>query len=62
KLLYADSSWWETACEGRKLPRSVKGPIRHCLVGSFLLVKVPQIAATSQTKLTLVLHKKAASD
>ena len=21
KLLYADSRWWETACEGRKLPR-----------------------------------------
>ena len=25
KLLYADSSWWETACEGRKLPRSNGG-------------------------------------
>jgi hypothetical protein len=21
KLLHAESSWWETACEGRKLPR-----------------------------------------
>ena len=24
KLLHAESSWWETACEDRKLPREGK--------------------------------------